>query len=152
MGYFLAGVGVLALAVFVVRFVLNSDPAMVAGVLRRALVVLGVVAGAAFLLAGRPPLGLALIGAALVFGHWARPRPKAGPALDRPNVEILPPPGDLSRQEALELLGLPDEADRDAIIAAHDRLVNAEDAEGWGGSWRIARLNQAKARLLGPQA
>jgi hypothetical protein len=55
----------------------------------------------------------------------------------------------LSRNEALEVLGLEEGADEAAIRAAHRRLMQAAHPDRGGSDWLAARINQARDVLLG---
>lgn len=67
---------------------------------------------------------------------------------DNPATEP-PPPGGMSRQEALDVLGLDDSAERDAIIAAHRSLMQKLHPDRGGTDYLAAKINQAKDLLLG---
>lgn len=64
-----------------------------------------------------------------------------------------PPPSSasaqLTRAEALEILGLAEGADEGAIRAAHRRLMQAAHPDRGGSDWLAARVNQARDVLLG---
>jgi hypothetical protein len=60
-----------------------------------------------------------------------------------------PPPGGMSRREALDVLGLDDDADREAIIAAHRSLMQKLHPDRGGSDYLAAKINQAKDLLLG---
>lgn len=56
--------------------------------------------------------------------------------------------GDMTRSEALEVLGLDAEASADDISAAHRRLIAAAHPDKGGSDWMAAKINQARAVLL----
>lgn len=64
-----------------------------------------------------------------------------------------PPPGagaggKMTREEALQVLGLQEGADEAAIRAAHRRLMRAAHPDQGGSDWLAARINQARDVLL----
>jgi DnaJ family protein C protein 19 len=117
---------------FLIPAARRPAPGRVAGF---ALVLLGVVVA----LRGSLPLGGGLIVAGLV---WLGRRAGKG----RPQQSI--PAMDPKAREALELLGLPIDADRAAVIDAHRRLI-ARTHPDTGGTEALARtINQARDYLL----
>ena len=67
--------------------------------------------------------------------------------------ETDPPPagqsGDMSRSEALEVLGLEEGADKDAVVAAHRTLMQKLHPDRGGNDYLAAKINRAKDVLLG---
>ena len=55
----------------------------------------------------------------------------------------------MTRAEALEILGLTEGADQDAIRAAHRRLMRSAHPDQGGSAWLAARINAARDLLLG---
>jgi hypothetical protein len=64
-----------------------------------------------------------------------------------------PPPrgraGRMTREEALQVLGLQAGADEAAIRAAHRRLMRGAHPDQGGSDWLASRLNEARDTLLG---
>ena len=59
--------------------------------------------------------------------------------------------GRMTREEAGELLGVDADADRDAVLAAHRRLMQRLHPDRGGTDYLAARLNEARDVLLGGQ-
>jgi DnaJ family protein C protein 19 len=55
----------------------------------------------------------------------------------------------MSREEALEVLGLPESADADEVRAAHRRLIQQIHPDKGGTNYLAAKINAAKDTLLG---
>jgi hypothetical protein len=72
----------------------------------------------------------------------AHPDWRAEPAAD-------PRSGAMTRAEALDILGLAEGADEDAIRAAHRRLMRSAHPDQGGSAWLAARINAARDLLLG---
>lgn len=62
-----------------------------------------------------------------------------------------PPPSDgpMTREKALEVLGLDESADQDEVVAAHRRLMHRLHPDRGGSDFLAATLNEAKRTLLG---
>jgi hypothetical protein len=57
--------------------------------------------------------------------------------------------GGMSREEALQVLGLRPGVNQTEIQAAYVRLMRAAHPDGGGSDWLAARINQARDTLLG---
>lgn len=116
--------------------------------------ILGALAVAAVVLvftrAGLPWLGLGL---ALLWGAAKRFR-NGGRGSQRSNPESTPPAvfpasDGMTRAEAFEVLGLPDDASPERILAEYRRLMKKVHPDQGGTTYLATRLNQAKQVLLG---
>ena len=72
----------------------------------------------------------------------AHPDWRAEPAAD-------PRSAAMTREEALDILGLAEGADEEAIRAAHRRLMKTAHPDQGGSAWLAARINAARDLLLG---
>jgi len=72
---------------------------------------------------------------------WLR-RPKFGKRATKPYAQ------DIQLAEARDLLGVPPGADREAIVAAHRRLITRNHPDSGGTEALAARLNAARDLLL----
>ncbi|NNU15461.1 hypothetical protein HK107_03890 [Parvularcula sp. ZS-1/3] len=60
-----------------------------------------------------------------------------------------PPPGKgMGRDEAMAVLGLEGEPDREAIVAAHKRMIMRAHPDQGGSDYLAAKVNEAKGILL----
>ncbi len=102
--------------------------------------------GMVMLADARPALGLGLIAVGALWLRWPRRWLRAARATARPSTR------DRARESALAearaLLGLPPEAGREAVIAAHRRLIARNHPDSGGTEALAARLNAARDLLL----
>ncbi len=71
---------------------------------------------------------------------------------EAPFDSTQPPPqqsSGMNRQEALAILGLPEEANDEDIVAAHRKLIQKLHPDRGGNDYLAAKINQAKDFLLG---
>lgn len=94
--------------------------------------------GALLLAKGHPVIGIALGAAGTA---WLR-KPKLRKMLRKPFAQ------DMEIAEARDLLGITANADREAIIAAHRRLIARNHPDSGGTEALAARLNAARDLLL----
>lgn len=71
-----------------------------------------------------------------------------GGPTDDGNREAKPTSGNLDVREALEVLGLDDDATEEDVIEAHRRLMQKMHPDRGGSTYLAARINDAKAVLL----
>jgi len=79
------------------------------------------------------------------FGQKGRQRGASQATGEAPRAR----PGTMTREEALQILGLKPGAGAAEIKAAHRRLMAAAHPDRGGSDWIAARLNQARDVLLG---
>ncbi len=142
------------------RWLAKAPPARVKQALIAAALALLVAGGIALVATGRMA-GLIAVVAGLapwvtrvmrLHGVWrALRRFSRGPP--PPPGETPPPPppssGEMTREQAHEVLGLLPGATADQIREAHRRLMQANHPDTGGSTWIAARLNQARDLLLG---
>ncbi|MDF3074896.1 MAG: DnaJ domain protein [Alphaproteobacteria bacterium] len=74
---------------------------------------------------------------------------RLGPAWRQQQERPQPARAGMSREEALEILGLPPQATADDIRAAHRRLMAQLHPDKGGSTYLAAKINQARDFLLG---
>lgn len=94
--------------------------------------------GIILLAKGRPLIGMALIGGVALGTRFLRRQGSPPP----------PPIEPLALIEARDLLGVTPDADREAIVAAHRRLISRNHPDNGGTAGLAARLNAARDLLL----
>ncbi len=125
----------------------NMKSRQAAQSLRIILGLLGVILGAVLTLRGLPVAGVPVLTAALGLLVVALNGGPSKPA----NAGAHPPsaPTAMSRKEAAELLGVPLDADVEAIRSAHRDLMKKVHPDAGGSDALAAKVQQAKDVLLG---
>lgn len=95
---------------------------------------------------------LALFGP-LIWQRWRAAHPSGGQGGASQQQQRQPPPrraGNMTREEAYQVLGLRPGASAAEIRAAHHRLMRGAHPDSGGSDWLASRINQARDVLLGP--
>lgn len=147
MPYLILGVAALLALYGLTRFILAADARQVVALFLAALMLALTVALFLLAVTGRLPAAIGILVALwpLATGLWMR-RKRLKDA-SAPG-QAAPPPAPLSRGEALQVLGLPPDADENAIRAAHRTLIAKLHPDHDGSGWLAARINQARDILL----
>jgi hypothetical protein len=112
----------------------------------------GIALALLLILSGRE--GIAL-GALTLFGPliWQRWRASHAAAASGSRQQQAPPPprtgGNMTREEAYDVLGLRPGATEAEIRAAHHRLMRTAHPDSGGSDWLATRVNQARDVLIG---
>ncbi len=145
MPYLLLAIGVSIGLYALYRFILKAEVKQIKALFLTSIIVVLSLALFFMAITGRLPAALALLAAITPFaiGLW---RIKQG------GEEHSPPSsgGDkpLTREEALEVLGLEDGASQDDIKASYKNLIKKVHPDHEGSEWMAAKLNQARDLLL----
>jgi DnaJ family protein C protein 19 len=141
------GLAVLVFFYLMGRGVISADPKKLARTLRGiggvllGLLAVGLAVTGRFAFA----IGAAGLSWALLFGTEAPWKRFGATRRDAPGR----PEGRMSRQEALNVLGLNDGAGEEDIRAAHRRLIRQAHPDAGGSNYLAAKINEAKDVLLG---
>jgi hypothetical protein len=92
--------------------------------------------------------GAVALGALTLLGPSVWSWWRGSPARRGPGPQAAAPRGRMTRQEALEVLGLPPSAGAADIQAAYVRLMRAAHPDQGGSDWLASRINQARDVLL----
>lgn len=144
---YILGIIALLLALYgLYQFMLNANTHQVKSLFLSAGVLGVAIAVVLLALTGRLPAAMGVIAALapIVMGIL-----RARYAKTAPPGESRPPRGqDLTRAEALEILGLSGEPEEPEIQDAYRRLMKAMHPDQQGSPWVAERLNAARDRLL----
>jgi hypothetical protein len=142
------------------RWFSKADPAKARKILIAGGLGLLVAIGVLLLLSGKLA-GLFAVAAGLapwisramrLHGAWQFVRRFTGQGPAQPDAEQQATPNSqsaMTRQQALEILGLAPGASPEQIKDAHRRLMQVNHPDAGGSTWIAARLNQARDVLLG---
>lgn len=124
------------------KFFLSANPKQISAFVMSVVFLVLTVALLFMAVTGRLPAAIALVVAiwplALAWWKAKQPRkPKPGPK-----------PGPMTRDEALEILGLPATATPEDIEEAYKRLMMKVHPDLQGSDWMAAKLNEARDLLL----
>ena len=155
MGWFLAGLAILVAALAAVQLFVSSDSASLARTLRRVIAGLAILAGIGALAFGR--IGLAIGFAALA--AWILGRPfsgfpfggigGAGGRFGGAGGQAGGSEPAMTRQRALEILGLKEGASDEAVRQAHRDLMRKIHPDHGGSGYLAGQINAARDFLLG---
>jgi DnaJ homolog subfamily C member 19 len=106
------------------------------------------------LLSGRGGIALGALAmfGPLIWQRWRAYRAGVGPQQHRAGGSAPPPPrrqGNMTREEAYQVLGLQPGATEAEIRAAHHRLMRTAHPDSGGSDWLATRVNQARDVLVG---
>lgn len=149
MPYLLLIVGLLVGFYALYRFFMGADVVQIKGFFLLAIAV--VLCASLFTLAvtGRLPAAIALLSAVapLAFGWWRARDQEESEALD----EFDPKETVVTREEALDILGLEEDANIQQVKTAYKALMRKVHPDNQGSQWMAAKLNQAKEILMETQ-
>lgn len=149
MPYLLLIVGLLVGFYALYRFFVNADIVQIKGFFLLAIAV--VLCASLFTLAvtGRLPAAIALLSAVapLALGWWRARDQEENEALDGfdPKEDVV------TREEALDILGLEEDASIHEVKIAYKALMRKVHPDNEGSQWMATKLNQAKDILMETQ-
>lgn len=123
------------------RWFLKADPSALAGAIKQVLLIVVVILAATLLITGRINLILPLVIAALPFIF-----PYLRKYIDDSPQKLFE--GPMTKEEALEILGLKKNATKAQILAAHKRLIKKLHPDTGGSDYLAQKLNAAKDLLM----
>lgn len=143
---YILGIIALLLALYgLYQFMLNANTHQVKSLFLSAGVLSVAIAVVLLALTGRLPAAMGVIAALapIIMGTLRARSPRHTQTESRP-----PRSQDLTRAEALEILGLSGEPEENEIQDAYRRLMKAMHPDQQGSPWVAERLNAARDRLL----
>lgn len=149
MGFLVAGILVAGLLLVLLNWWANADVPSAKRTLMWAIIALCILIAVALFAAGRGVMAL-IPGA---YAAWrmlgtvnsaASMANRMGGAFNK-----RPASSHMTRKEALEILGLDENASKDDINGAYKRLMAQCHPDKGGSDWMAAQLNEAKKTLLG---
>ncbi len=158
MAYLILGMALLAGVLLAGQWYVHADPKTLVKALKWCLIGLIVAVTVFFLMTGRFALALAALPALLpwlfrlhrvvqtlrVIRRMAQQMGGGSSQANRGRAST----SNMSRREALEILGLEEHADEDAVHEAHRRLIANLHPDKGGSTYLAAKINQAKDVLL----
>jgi len=153
LGFFILGVAILIALPLVSRWYVSCDPKALVKALKWVLFSVALVVVLWLLLSGKLVAALVALPAVLVwfvrlFSGLRAAKGFAG-AMGGDYGPAGSPSGAMTRQEALQVLGLTEGASPEAIKAAHRHLMAQVHPDVGGTDYLAQQINQARAILLG---
>lgn len=150
MPYIVLIIGILLGLLGLYRFILSANIAQIKALFLTAGLASLVIAIFFLALTGRLPAAFGLLVALTPFAAmWLKHRKAANnPDSNTPPSGTASPSGPMSREEALEILGLEETATPEEIKAAYKRLIKKAHPDQEGSQWIAAKLNLARDCLL----
>ncbi len=147
MPYLILAIGVLIGLYALYRFVLKASVEQIKALALTAIIVVLTLALFVMAITGRLPAALALVVAIFPFAIGLLKVLKAASKVS--SAAESDPGKPVTREDALEILGLEDDATEDDIKTAYKKLMKKVHPDQEGSDWMAAKLNQAKDILLG---
>ncbi|MCK5284904.1 MAG: DnaJ domain-containing protein [Alphaproteobacteria bacterium] len=143
MPYLILVIGLLIGLYALYRFFLNASVQQIKAFILSALAFILGIAIFAMAITGRLPAALALSGGLIPLAStlWKMKKHTASSTSHESHKEM-------TRSNALEVLGLKDDADENEIKNAYKKLMQKVHPDNEGSDWMAAKLNQAKDTLL----
>ena len=147
MHYFLLGLGLLFAVIGLYRFFLSASVSQIKSLFLTGFFIAFLVGVFYLAITGKLPAAIGLLVAVLPFFYQASPFSKKN-RQKKPGSSAPQSSAKISREEALEILGLDEKATTDDIKAAHKKLIKKIHPEQDGSEWMAAILNEARDKLL----